>query len=78
MNIGTLIKQKIKERHLTQAELAEMAGFKNQSNIAMILRTENSMRIDKLQNMLDALNCELVVRDKITGEEIVITPPDID
>ena len=66
MNISKFVKMKITEREINQAVLAQRAGFKNQSNVAMMLKV-NNMRLN------NALDCELVVRDKITGEEKTIT-----
>ena len=73
MTITTLIRSKIAERATNQTELAERAGFKSQSNISMMLKTGN-MRVNNLFALLDALDCELVVRDKTTGVENVIVP----
>lgn len=73
MTIATLIRSKIVERATNQTELAERAGFKSQSNISMMLKTGN-MRVNNLFALLDALDCELVVRDKTTGVENVIVP----
>ena len=72
MNISKFVKMKITEREINQAVLAQRAGFKNQSNIAMMLKV-NNMRLNNVFSLLDALDCELVIRDKITGEEKVIT-----
>ena len=72
MNISKFVKMKITEREINQAVLAQRAGFKNQSNVAMMLKV-NNMRLNNVFSLLDALDCELVIRDKITGEEKVIT-----
>ena len=72
MNITTLIRTKIVERGINQTTLAERAGLKNQSNVAMMLKT-NNMRLNNLFVLLDALDCELVIRDKVTGVENVIS-----
>ena len=66
MTIGRYIKMKMSERGINQIDLAEMAGFKNQSNISMLLRDNSNMRLNSLFSLLDALNCELVIRDKAT------------
>lgn len=72
MNISKFVKMKITEREINQAVLAQRAGFKNQSNVAMMLKV-NNMRLNNVFSLLDALDCELVVRDKVTGEEKTIT-----
>ena len=73
MTIKALIRSKIAEKSTNQTELAEKAGFKSQSNISMMLKKGN-MRVNNLFALLDALDCELVVRDKTTGVESVIVP----
>lgn len=72
MNVTTLIRSKIVERGINQAILAERAGLKNQSNVAMMLKV-NNMRLNNLFALLDALDCELVIKDKVTGVENVIS-----
>lgn len=61
----------MQERNINQTALAEKAGFKNQSNIAMLLK--GNMRTDKLLTVLEALDCELIIKDKLTGETRKIT-----
>lgn len=58
-------------RKWSQADLAREAGFKSQSNITGLLNNnKNGIRIDNLVRMLDALGCEVVVRDKMgSGKE---------
>lgn len=58
-------------RKWSQADLAREAGFKSQSNITGLLNNnKNGIRIDNLVKMLDALGCEVVVRDKMgSGKE---------
>lgn len=72
MNVTTLIRSKIVERGINQKQLAEKAGLKNQSNVSMMLKV-NNMRLNNLFALLNALDCELVIRDKVTGVENVIS-----
>lgn len=72
MTISDFIRIKITERKTNQSELAAKAGFKNQSNVSMLLKSKN-MRTENLFALLDALDCELVLKDKITGAESTIT-----
>lgn len=63
-------KQVIRElmtlRGWSQAKLAEEAGFKSQSNITGLLNNnQNGIRMDNLYKMLNAMGCEIVVRDKM-------------
>lgn len=53
-------------RGWSQKKLAEEAGFKSQSNITGILNNnQNGIRVDNLFKMLNAMGCEIVVRDKM-------------
>ena len=74
MTIDRYIRMKIAERGINQTILAEKAGFKNQSNIATMLKSTKGMRTANLFVLLDALDCEVVFRDRSTGEEKTITP----
>lgn len=57
-------------RGWSQAKLAAEAGFKSQSNITGLLNNNhNGIRIDNLFRMLDAMGCEIVVRDKMGSKK---------
>lgn len=57
-------------RGWSQAKLAYEAGFKSQSNITGLLNNnQNGIRIDNLFRMLDAMGCEIVVRDKMGSKK---------
>jgi len=59
-----IIKEIISFRGMSQAKLAEAAGFKSQSNINGILNRHSSMRVETLVQLAKAMDCEVVVRDK--------------
>lgn len=57
-------------RGWSQSKLAYEAGFKSQSNITGLLNNnQNGIRIDNLFRMLDAMGCEIVVRDKMGSKK---------
>ncbi len=57
-------------RDWSQPKLAEEAGFKSQSNITGLLNNnKNGIRIDNLFKMLNAMGCEIVVRDKMGSKQ---------
>ena len=57
-------------RDWNQPKLAEEAGFKSQSNITGLLNNnKNGIRIDNLYKMLNAMGCEIVVRDKMGSKQ---------
>lgn len=71
MNEKEIVKEVMAMRGWSQATLAKEAGFKAQSNVTGLLnRGESGMRIDNLLKMLNAMGCEIVVRDKMgSGKE---------
>lgn len=57
-------------RGWSQSKLASEAGFKSQSNITGLLNNnKNGIRIDNLFKILDAMGCEIVVRDKMGSKK---------
>ncbi len=53
-----------------QPRLAAEAGFASQSNITgMLNNNKNGIRIDNLYRMLNAMGCEIVVRDKMGSKQ---------
>lgn len=66
-------------RKWSQAMLAEKAGFKYQSNIGAILnRGDHGIRFDNLYRLLDAMDCEILVRDKTNPDRIWVINMDED
>lgn len=65
------IKAIMKERGWSQAKLAREAGFKNQSNIGMMLSPtrQASINTDNLYLLVKTLGCELVIRDKMGSKK---------
>ena len=68
MTIQTYIRTKMTERGINQTTLAEKGGFKNQSNVATMLKPDKSIRTDNLFAILEVLNCDLAIVDRDTGE----------
>lgn len=66
-----VIKAIMKERGWSQAKLAREAGFKNQSNVGMMLSPsrQSSMNTENLVSLAKALGCELVIRDKMGSKK---------
>ena len=71
MNEKEIVKEVMAMRGWSQATLAKEAGFKQQSNVTGLLnRGASGMRTDNLVKMLNALGCEVVIRDKMgSGKE---------
>ena len=71
MNEKEIVKEVMAMRGWSQSTLAKEAGFKSQSNITGLLNNnKNGIRIDNLAKMLNAMGCEIVIRDKMgSGKE---------
>lgn len=65
-----VVREAMKLRGWSQQTLADEAGFKRQSNVSNLLNSrENGMRVDNLLKLLNAMGCELVVRDKMGSKK---------
>ena len=63
MNEKDIIREIMKLKGYNQTLVAEKAGLKRQSNMAEMLRSRN-LRVDNLVRLLEAMDCELVIRSK--------------
>ena len=71
-----LIRELLSLRGWSQQKLAEEAGFKYQSNIGSFLREDaRGVRSDLLIKMLNAMGCEIIVRDKMGSKKEWILSP---
>ena len=55
-------------RGMTNQTLAEKCGYATASGFSNLLARENGMRIDNLVKVLDALDCEVVIRSKTDSD----------
>ena len=70
MNEKQVVREVMKLRGWSQPTLAAEAGFNSQSNITGLLNNnKNGMRFDNLFKMLNAMGCEIVVRDKMGSKK---------
>lgn len=69
-----VVRKVMEVRKWKQPELAKKAGFASQSNITGFLNNNsNGIRFDNLFKMLNAMGCEIIVRDTMgTGKEWTI------
>ena len=66
--ISSIIKDIIKEKGISQADLAQMLGYNTQSAVSERLRGD--IRISKAIRMLNSIGCDLVVVDRKSGDHI--------
>lgn len=64
MNAQRTIDQILRERNMTKQQLSEKLGYKHSSNLTEKLRNPNGIRSDILIEILNQLDCELVVVSK--------------
>lgn len=76
MTAKDIVKEIMVSKGLSQSRLAELAGFKSQSNVTGYLNRGSSMRVDNLIQMLSAMDCRLIVQDEVTGAEWVVIEKD--
>ena len=70
MKAKEIIKSVMTNRHITQGDITKLMNMKSQSNVSGALNRD--MKITTLNRFLATLNCELVIRDKNTGEEYTV------
>ena len=61
MNARELMKSIVEESGLSQATIAEKAGYKRATNVSECLRS-NNMRVDNMVRILNACGYELIIR----------------
>lgn len=70
MNEKQVVREVMKLRGWSQPKLADEVGGWSQSNISGLLNNnKNGIRMDNLFKMLNAMGCEIVVRDKMGSKK---------
>ena len=70
MNEKQIVREVMKLRGWSQPKLANEVGGWSQSNISGLLNNnKNGIRMDNLFKMLNAMGCEIVVRDKMGSKK---------
>ena len=62
MNEKEIVRDIMKTLNINQSELASKTGYKSASGISEILN-RRGMRVDIFQKLVEAMGCELVVRN---------------
>lgn len=62
-NIKTIIKSAMANRSYTQAAVAKMAGWKNQSSLATAIGRDNPS-MESVFRVLDAMGYDVVIQDR--------------
>lgn len=59
---------------VSQKKLAEKMGLKTQQAVFNMLNAKNGMRTDNFVKMMNLLGYDVVVRNKVNDEEVVVWP----
>lgn len=77
MEAKEIIREVSAMRGWTQSMLAKEAGYSGQSAIGNMMARTSGMRIDNMVKLVEAMGCELVVRDKMgSKKEWRVTNPE--
>jgi uncharacterized protein YmfQ (DUF2313 family) len=59
---------------VSQKKLADKMGAKSQQAVFNMLNAKNGMRVDNFVQMMNVLGYDVVIRNKVTDEETLISP----
>ena len=62
MKVGEIVRGILKDRNVSYAAVAQKLGYKHPSAVSNRLDDKRSLQVDNLINILQALDCELVIR----------------
>lgn len=71
MQSSEVIKTLMKEKKINQGEITQLLGMKSQSGVSQALARD--MKTSMLLRFLSCMDCELIVRDKATGNDYLIS-----
>lgn len=69
MDEKTLLAQIMELRGHNKTSLAEKLGYSTPSGISERFRGKSAMRVDTLAKMLEALDCEIVIRSTLPKDK---------
>lgn len=75
MNEIKILKALMKAKGMSGATLAEKLGFNTASAVTNRLQSK-TMTVEVLIRLLDAMDCELVIKNKVGGKETYVVTND--
>lgn len=69
MNQNDIVRAVMSEKGYTYAALAKKLGYDNPSIISGKLLRDNGMRTDWFVRILNAMDCDIIVRDRIGSKK---------
>ena len=70
---GQIAKEVLTSSGISQKKLAEKMGLRAQQAVFNLLNAKNGMRTDNFVKMMNLLGYDVIVRNKVTDEEIVVS-----
>ncbi len=71
MNEIQIVKALMKAKGVSGAVLAEKLGYKTPSAVTNRLQSK-TMTVEVLVNLLEAMDCELIIKNKVGGKETFV------
>lgn len=69
MTAGSILKEVMNSKGFSFRTLAAKLGYSVGSYISERVRRDNGMRVDSLLEMLEAMDCEVIIKNKIGKKE---------
>lgn len=70
---GQIAKDALTSSGISQRKLAEKMGLRAQQAVFNLLNAKNGMRTDNFVKMMNLLGYDVIVRNKVTDEETVVS-----
>lgn len=70
---GQIAREALDASGISQKRLAEKMGLKTQQAVFNLLKAKNGMRVDNFVKMMNLLGYDVVVRNKVTDEEMLVS-----
>lgn len=78
MNATDVVKEVMKAKGYSCATLAKKMGYSTPSYVSERLRRPNGMRSDLLVAMLNAMDCDIIVKDRIGEKQKWVIENDVE
>lgn len=72
MNAADIVRKVLVEVGISQKKLATKIGLKTQQGVFNMLNAKQGMRIDNFIKVMDVLGYDVVVRNRVNDEEIIV------
>ena len=68
MNAKQIVSEVMKKRGFTNSALADKLNYPTPSGVSERLRGKQDMRVDTLVKFLEAMDCEVIVKSKLSDK----------